>query len=289
MGEPRSTWKGLLKISLASIPVRLFSAEDASGKVAFHQYHTCHPSQPELGAPIERLNWCAVCQKKVAATEIHRGYEHERGKHVVITDDDIDSVKARASSDLVITGVTTEPIDPIFIDSTLMVVPEKGCGTDFEAVRQGLGTRLMLGTIVLREKPWHVALEADDCGMVLYRLRSQSQVRSWEKVMPPVEALPPSPQAVRLAKNLLSSMTTSFNYADLRNERDEALLALIAAKARGEVVTPLPTVAATASLSLMDALAQSLRIETAKRITPTAANQAKVRKSSAVSRRKKTA
>src|SRR5581483_7271439 len=83
----RPTWKGFLKISLVSIPIKVFPATESSGSLAFHQLHEACRSR------IQQKRWCPRCNREVAHTEIVKGYEFEKGRYVVLTEEDFDKVR----------------------------------------------------------------------------------------------------------------------------------------------------------------------------------------------------
>ncbi len=103
----RPTWKGFLKISLVTVPVRVFPATNSTSSVRFNQLHaTCQTR-------IQQKKWCAVCECQVDKTEIVKGYEFEKGRYVVLDDEDI--AKARPESTRVINltrFADVETIDP---------------------------------------------------------------------------------------------------------------------------------------------------------------------------------
>ena len=87
----RPTWKGYLKISLVSIPIRVFPATDASATLAFNQLHA------ECRTRIQQKRWCPHCEREVPNTEIVKGYEFEKGRYVVVEDEDLQKVRVEST------------------------------------------------------------------------------------------------------------------------------------------------------------------------------------------------
>src|ERR1700674_2815829 len=83
----RSTWKGYLKISLVNIPIKVFPATDAGATLAFNQLHA------ECQTRIQQKRWCPHCQREVPNTDIVKGYEFEKGRYVVVGEEDIEKVR----------------------------------------------------------------------------------------------------------------------------------------------------------------------------------------------------
>ena len=79
----RPTWKGFLKISLVNIPVRVFPATDSAATISFNQLHA------ECQTRIQQKRWCPHCEREVPMSEIAKGYEFEKGRYVVMSEDDM--------------------------------------------------------------------------------------------------------------------------------------------------------------------------------------------------------
>ena len=87
----RPTWKGFLKISLVTIPVRVFPATDAAATISFNQLHA------ECQTRIQQKRWCPHCEREVPISEIVKGYEFEKGRYVVLTEDDMSKVRPEST------------------------------------------------------------------------------------------------------------------------------------------------------------------------------------------------
>src|SRR5438067_1622427 len=75
----RATWKGFLQISLVNIPIKVFPATESSGTISFNQLHG------ECQTRIQQKRWCPQCNREVPNSEIVKGYEFEKGRHVIAT------------------------------------------------------------------------------------------------------------------------------------------------------------------------------------------------------------
>ena len=71
----RPTWKGFLKVSLVTVPVRVFPATDTASSLSFNQLHA------ECQTRIRQKKWCPTCDRQVDKTEIVKGYEFEKGHY----------------------------------------------------------------------------------------------------------------------------------------------------------------------------------------------------------------
>ena len=88
----RPTWKGFLKISLVNIPVRVFPATDSAATISFNQLHA------ECQTRIQQKRWCPTCEREVPMSEIAKGYEFEKGRYVVMTEEDVVQGPARVDA-----------------------------------------------------------------------------------------------------------------------------------------------------------------------------------------------
>ena len=83
----RPTWKGYLKISLVNIPIKVFPATDAGATLSFNQLHG------ECQTRIQQKRWCPQCEREVPNTDIVKGFEFEKGRYVIVDEEDIEKVR----------------------------------------------------------------------------------------------------------------------------------------------------------------------------------------------------
>ncbi|MEZ5318574.1 MAG: Ku protein, partial [Vicinamibacterales bacterium] len=136
-----------------SVKIRVFPATDPRADVSFRQLHaTCH-------TPIELKRWCPHCQREISRDEILKGYEFERGRYVVFTDEEIDA--ARPESTRVIDLAQVMPradIDPVLIERAYWLAPdEESAGEPFAVIREALGDRAAIGRLALHGREYLVA------------------------------------------------------------------------------------------------------------------------------------
>jgi len=87
----RPTWKGFLKVSLVNIPVKVFPATESAATISFNQLHG------ECQTRIQQKRWCPHCDREVPLSEIVKGYEFEKGRYVVMDEDDIQKVRVEST------------------------------------------------------------------------------------------------------------------------------------------------------------------------------------------------
>ena len=250
----RAMWKGSLRLGLVSVPVRLYAASEARTRITFHQLHG------DCQQRVQHKKWCAACAREVMAAELVRGYEYAKGQHVTVSDDELDTLAEASTQTVDVTSVVTERVNPVFIDTTAYVVPDgPGAVQPFETVREALGTRIAVGTVVLHQRTTLVALDPQAQGFVVYVLRGREQVRSLEDLDTPRATQQPKAD-VALARKLLTSLEGTLDYDAVRDEYTTRVRGMLDGKVSGKAA-PVERAAARPHVSsLTDALEQSLAL-----------------------------
>src|SRR5688572_442082 len=107
----RATWKGYLKISLVNIPIKVFAATESSATISFNQLHG------ECQTRIQQKRWCAHCEREVSVAESVKGYEFEKGRYVVLSEEDFEKVRPESTRIIDLAQFADESaIDPIYVD-----------------------------------------------------------------------------------------------------------------------------------------------------------------------------
>src|ERR1051325_9216382 len=129
----RATWKGYLKVSLVNIPIKVFPATESSATLSFNQLHG------ECQTRIQQKRWCPHCEREVPNSELVKGYEFEKGRYVVVSEDDMQKVRVKPThfTNLVQFADETE-IDPIYVDRAYYRAPDGPIAAEaFAVMREG--------------------------------------------------------------------------------------------------------------------------------------------------------
>jgi DNA end-binding protein Ku len=251
----RATWKGFLKVSLVNIPIKVFPATESSGTIAFNQLHG------ECQTRIQQKRWCPTCSKEVANTELVKGYEFEKGRYVVMTEEDIE--KVRPTSTRVIDLVQFDDagaLDPMYVDRTYYLAPDGQVAADaFAVMREGMRGKIGIGKLALYGREYLVAVRPNDRGLVMYTLHHAAELRGTEGIEE-LATIPSKvkPQEVQLAKQVIGTFEKKLDLADYRDEYREGLQKIIDAKVAGEEVVAPSFEAPPKVVNLMEALRKSL-------------------------------
>jgi DNA end-binding protein Ku len=259
----RATWKGFLKISLVNVPILVFPATESSGSLSFNQLHG------ECQTRIQQKKWCAHCAREVPSSELVKGYEFEKGRYVVLSEEDFDKVHVDSTRVIDLKQFADETaIDPMYVDRTYYLAPGGAMAADAYAVlRAGLQGKIGIGKLALYGREYLVAVRVKGRGLVLHTLHHAAEIRSIEAI-DELRSVPAAVRAeeVQLAKQVVEAFQTPLDLATYVDEYRAGLQTIIDAKIAGEEVTA-PTIAAPPPVvNLVDALKRSLaRIDTAKK------------------------
>ena len=259
----RPTWKGFLKISLVNIPIRVFPATDSAATISFNQLHA------ECQTRIQQKRWCPTCDREVPLSEIAKGYEFEKGRYVVMTEEDLSKVKPESTRIIDLVQFTdVASIDPIHVDRAYYLAPDGNIATQaFAVMREGMKGKAGIGKLALYGREYLVAVQPKDNGLVMYTLRHAKEIRSMDNI-DELQTVPAKvkPEEIKLAKQVIENFEGTLDWEEYRDEYQEELQRIIDAKVAGEEVVATVEEAPPKVVNLMDALRQSLdRVSTGKK------------------------
>jgi DNA end-binding protein Ku len=251
----RATWKGYLKISLVNIPVKVFPATESSGTISFNQLHG------ECQTRIQQKRWCPNCSREVPNSEIVKGYEFEKGRYVVMSEEDIDAVRPESTRVIdLVQFADASAIDPMYVDRTYYLAPDGGVAGDaFAVMREGMKGKVGIGKLALYGREYLVAVRPFERGIVMHTLHHAAEIRSIDTV----EELNSvstkvKPEEIKLAKQVISTFDAPLNLQDYKDEYREGLQRIIDKKIAGEEIVAPEVEAPPKVVNLMDALKKSL-------------------------------
>ena len=261
----RPTWKGFLKISLVNIPVRVFPATDSAATISFNQLHA------ECQTRIQQKRWCPKCEREVPNTDIVKGYEFEKGRYVVMNDEDISKVRPESTRVIDLVQFTdATAIDPIYVERPYYLAPDGPMAQQaFAVMREGMQGKAGIGKLALYGREYLVAVQPKDKGLVMYTMRHSKEVRGMDQIEE-LDTVPAKvkPEEIKLAKQVIGNFEGALELREYRDEYQEELQRIIDAKIAGEEVVATVEEAPPKVVNLMDALRQSLdRVSTGKKKT----------------------
>ena len=251
----RPTWKGYLKISLVNIPIKVFPATDAGATLSFNQLHA------ECQTRIQQKRWCPKCEREVPNTDIVKGYEFEKGRYVVVGEEDIEKVRVESTRVINLEKFTEDTaIDPIYLERPYYLAPDGPVAKEaFAVIREGMKGKAGIGKVALYGREYLVKVQPRERGLIMYTLRHANEIRSMEAIDEladmPAKA---KPDEVRLAQQVIGTFEGDVDFESYRDDYQVGLREIIDAKIEGrEIVTP-EVEAPPKVVNLMDALRKSL-------------------------------
>jgi DNA end-binding protein Ku len=281
---PRPTWKGFLKVSLVNIPVKVFPATESAASLSFNQLHA------ECQTRIQQKRWCPHCEREVANTELAKGYEFEKGRYVIVSDEDIQKVRVESTRVInLVQFADDSEIDPIYVDRAYYLAPDGPMAAEaFAVMRDGMAGKAGIGKVALYGREYLVAIRPQKKGLVMYTLHHDAEIRSIDQIEE-LDAVPSKvkPEEMKLAKQVIATFDAELNLKDYKDEYTEGLRQIIDAKIAGEEYVAPEVQEPAKVVDLMEALRRSLDSVSTDKKKPAKAGLKKVTKIKAASGAKK--
>jgi DNA end-binding protein Ku len=246
----RSTWKGFLKVSLVNIPIRVFPATESAASLSFNQLHNVCQTR------IQQKRWCPSCNREVPNTEIAKGYEFQKGRYVVIDEEDFAKVTVESTRVINMVQFSDESaIDPMYVDKAYYLAPDGPVAAEaFAVMREGMRGKAGIGKVALYGREYLVAVKPQEHGLVMYTLHHAAEMRSIDQIEE-LGSVPKTvkPEELKLAQQVVEMYSGELNLDDYKDEYKEELRRVIDAKVSGEEVVA--TAAAEPPSNVVDLMA----------------------------------
>jgi DNA end-binding protein Ku len=249
-------WRGAIQFGLVTIPVKLYLATETGG-IGFNLLHKTDLSR------IQMKVYCPADDEVISRSDTVRGYEWAKGRYVVVTDEDIESVPlktVRAIEIEMFVDAHREGQGVEFVKQAYYLEPDPVGRKAFELLRQVLAEqgKTAICKIVLKDREQLAALNPYTKTMLLTTLHWPDEIRSLEELNIPDDEIEVKPAERKMAEQLVSSMTGEFKPEEFKDNYREALMAVIEAKVAGEAPAPAQKVEPTRIGDLMAALEASV-------------------------------
>ncbi|MEK6912014.1 MAG: Ku protein [Candidatus Thermoplasmatota archaeon] len=253
MPAARAIWSGSISFGLVNIPVKLYTANETKD-ISFTTLHTA------CKTPLKRPYMCPVDNVPVESKEMVKGYQVGKGSFVILTDDEVESVRAESSDLINVAGFVEAPeIGPLFYESSYYLGPLESSVKPFELFRQALlqTGKAAIAQVVLWRKERLVALRPVDGALVMTTLYYADEVKSPPEV-PATRPVNITDEETELAINLVTALSTDFDPTRFTDGYREALLKMIEAKIEGKAIEIPQRPVAPTTQDLMMALRASV-------------------------------
>ena len=253
----RPIWRGHLRLALVSCPVALYSARHDRSSIRFNMLN------PKTGNRIKMVTQDAETGEPLSRGDTVKGYEFSKGRYVLVTDEDLDSVKVESSGLMTIEKfVTAESIDAIYYDASYYLTPDGKAGEDVYAVlREAINRtgRVALTRVVIGQRERTLALRPMGDGLAAHTLNEQRDLNEAQPLFEQSAHLKSDPEMVQLAVQLIDRQTGAYEPADLEDRYETRLRAMLDAKVQGQPLSEnAPAPVSSNVIDLMAALKKSL-------------------------------
>jgi DNA end-binding protein Ku len=248
-----SVWKGHITFGLVSIPVRL-SVAARSETVGFNQLHKTDHSR------VKQKLFCEAEDKMIERSEIVKGYEYEKGKYVVINEEDLKKMQPKSAKVMeILEFVKAEELDPVYLENSYYAQPEEAGEKPytllFEAMRRAGMVGIAKATMSQRE---HVVIvRPGKFGLLLHTMYYQDEVRATDEFRTNLDLL--KEQELKMAQSFIEAMSGTFEPSKFHDTYRMSVKAMIDAKIAGEEVVATAQAEEIAPVvDIMEALRSSL-------------------------------
>ncbi len=267
---PRAIWSGSISFGLVNIPIKLYNAVSRK-QVSFHQIDA------RTGARVKTKRVSAADGSEVPYEEIVKGYEVSPEHYVLIEPDELDSIDPESTHTVDIEEfIDLADIDPIFFDTAYYVAPVKAAEKPYALLVRAMEEQHKVGIarFVMRTKQYLAALRPKDGKLLLSTMVFADEVTPAEEVseLASLDEVKVSDKELAMARQLIESLSTTFEPERFRDEYRDRVLELIERKAEGEpALVAAPAAPSGGVVDLMAALEASVaNAREARRRHPTA-------------------
>jgi DNA end-binding protein Ku len=257
----RSIWKGHIRFSLVTIPIRIYNAVDTTETVRFNQLHK------EDNGQVGYEKKCKKCGKTLSTDEIVKGYEFQPEQYVILSNEDFAKIRLESTKTIEIQGfIDAAEVHPTLFEAPYFAGPDGPVATKSYALlseAMKASGKVGMGKVVLRDREEAVMIAAQDEGIMLYKLRQPAEIRKMADV-PQIEHREVNKDELKLSLSLLESMTSTLEEIDLTDRYRDSLRDMIEAKIAGREVVASPEVEAPV-IDLLTALKQSIEATKSKK------------------------
>src|SRR6195256_697135 len=230
----RAIWKGSISFGLVYIPIAVYPATKEE-KLSFRQLRATDLS------PIKYKKVAEADSKEVPADDIVKGFEYEKGRYVILSDEDFEKVKIESTHSIDITDfVDLERVDPKFFYKPYFLEAQKGGEKAYALLHKALsGTgKIGIAKVVISNREYLAAVKPDGLFLILELMHFASEVLTPEELSRPTTAL--NDKELKMAQALVDSMSVAWEPEKYKDEYRSAVMDLIEQKAKNKKLPAAP-------------------------------------------------
>src|SRR5215472_17154806 len=208
MAALRSSWKGYLRVSLVSCPVRLYTASSSAERISFHNL------VPGSMSRISMVPTDPTTGKAVKREELLKGYEFEKGRYVVVNEEELEKLQVESNRVIDVSEfVADDEVDPLYLDTPYWLAPDGKMATEtFRVIVEAMRRegKVGVGRLVLSSRERLVLLTPRGKGIMVRTLRAPDEVRRETAYFEDIEEGKLDEGAIKLAQQIVSQKSGSF-------------------------------------------------------------------------------
>ncbi|OLN29307.1 Ku protein [Desulfosporosinus metallidurans] len=227
-------WKGSISFGLVNVPVKMHAATE-SQEFKFNYLHK------DCQQRIRSIKKCPHCDQEVDMADLVKGYEYEKDRYVVLSDEDLASVEQPMSRSIdILDFIDLEEIDPIYYEKSYYLSPEETALKAYRLLSQAMeeSGKVALARVTMRSKQHLACLRVFEQGLVMETMHYPKEIRHmdvvWDRVVPTETEL-------TMARQLIDNLARPFEPEKYHDELHEQMAQLIESRVAGEnfkVVAP---------------------------------------------------
>jgi DNA end-binding protein Ku len=256
----RNVWSGYISFGLVTIPVSMIPAIEGKSVSFNYVHHDC-------GTPLKYDRVCPKCNAVIPWRDVSRGYEYEKGKWVLLEDEDFKSVPFPKNKNIDIVQFTDlDEIDPILYDRSYYLIPQEGAEKAYALLTQALQLthRIAIAKIVIKTKQHLASVRYFQKALVLETMFYPDEIRSPEDIVLALADTTIRPNEMKMARQLVETMTERFDPGSFQDEYRKELIKMLESKISGIKVESRPEKEREEAKDLIAALRASVKSAKAK-------------------------
>ena len=249
-----TVWKGHVTFGLVSFPVKLYTAA-RSESISFNQLHK------EDHSRVKQVLYCQAEDKPISRADIVKGYEYEKGRWVVVEDEEIKRMAPPSARTMeILEFVKSSEVDPVYFESSYYMAPDDAGERPYALLYEALERTGYTGVAkIAMHNREHIALfRPGPTGLMMHTMYYADEVRAVDEFRTDKTLV--KEKELDLAKMLIESLAATFEPEKYHDSYRDNLRAMIDAKIQGKEVVAPPEPETARVIDIMEALKQSLAI-----------------------------
>lgn len=255
--------KGSISMGLVLIPIGLYRTT-TDNDIHFNQL------DKESKARIKYKKYCSHCNKEVTSNDIIKGYEYEKDKYVIMSEDELEKIKTKKDKTIhIVQFAKLSEVDQLYYEKNYYGIPDAGAEKAFELLRQSMlaQQKVAIAKTVIGTRENLLVLYPTENGMIVKTLFYHDEIIVPPKQIPYMEV---DQNELMMANMLIENLTKPFVATNFRDEYQARLREAIMTKIQGKEIVAVDTDQGNNVIDLMEALQKSLELTKYDKVTGTA-------------------